>query len=150
MVRSISDFVKICKIMHNLQKRKYCILIGSKSPLLDHPNRHIWASRLSHAPTGKTPQGKEKFARALPAFRTTRTAYKKNPPFFVRKRGVERTSRTKILAQIRRKGCAIRGIKPLNFKGASVAARQMQSSPISATGVWFRSSLATSISPGPK
>jgi len=37
-----------------------------------------------------------------------------------------------------------------NFSGASVAARQMQSSPTSAIGVWLRSSFATSTSPRAK
>ena len=39
------------------------------------------------------------------------------------------------LRQIRKKGCAIFGRNALNFSGASVADRQMQSSPGSAMGV---------------
>ena len=45
--------------------------------------------------------------------------------------------------------CAMRGIQPENRSGASVAARQMQGAPSSATGVCSRSSSATSTSPGP-
>ena len=54
------------------------------------------------------------------------------------------------LSQIRRNICAIRGIRPLNFSGASVTARQIQSTPSAATGVWCRCSSAVSTSPRPK